>query len=245
MMRPKDVGTNMKIIACFALLLILTGVAGAEPQAIIETDFGVPGKPFETITAARGVGITGPLPDGWRDNSEWKSNVVAEYMPMSEGGRDFLRIEQASGDGLHFMHRLPPRDDANAYYRLTLTARSLTGVSLGIRNVGPPYSTLTSFTPATDGQWRDFFYDFRLSPHSSEIGLFVYLEGKGTLWLDGLQVEHGAKANVYAPQKPMEVSLALPPSDAASARVIFTDEPMKIQFGVAGQAQGRCSRRDW
>ena len=43
------------------------------------------------------------------------------------------------------------------------------------------------------------------------------LEGKGTLWLDALQVEHGAKAGAYAPQKPMEVSLALPPSDAASA----------------------------
>ena len=152
-MRPKDAGTNMKIIACFALWLILTGVAGAEPQAIIDSDFGVPGKPFETITAAKGVRITGRLPDGWRDNSEWKRNVVAEYKPMSEGGRDFLRVEQTSGDGLQFMHRLPPLDDASAYYRLTLTARSLTGVSLGIRDVGPPYSTLSSFTPATDGQW--------------------------------------------------------------------------------------------
>jgi len=398
-MSPKDAGTNMKIIACFALWLILTGVAGAEPQAIIDTDFGVPGKPFETITAARGVRITGRLPDGWSDNSEWKGNVVAEYKPTSEEGRDFLRVEQASGDGLQFMHRLPPLDDAGAYYRLTLTARSLKGVSLGIRDVGPPYSTLSSFTPATDGQWRDFSYDFRLSPHRSQTGLFVYLagngrldlaklkvvklseqdliaeikakhpaagsgnlvsasvfplglqsgwsidrdysdgdevkvesdralsgpsgspalridatvkgvrvysapfavpwsfethvlslalrgdwegslavtggrgqqcarlplklsgerwqrvelpfkpvllapshamrlEGKGTLWLDGLQVEHGAKAGAYAPQKPMEVSLALPPSDAASARVQFTDEPMKVQFAVAGQALG-------
>ena len=69
-MRPKDAGTNMKIIACFALWLILTGVAGAEPQAIIDSDFGVPGKPFETITAAKGVRIIGRLPDGWRNNSK-------------------------------------------------------------------------------------------------------------------------------------------------------------------------------
>ena len=83
-------------------------VAGAEPQAIIDTDFGAPGKPFEAIAAARGVRITGRLPDGWSDNSEWKSNVVAEYKPMSEGGREFLRVEQASGDGLQFVHRLAP-----------------------------------------------------------------------------------------------------------------------------------------
>ena len=66
----------MKIIACFAVWLILTGVAGAEPQAIIDTDFGVAGKPYERITAAKGVRIIGRLPDGWSDNSEWKSNVV-------------------------------------------------------------------------------------------------------------------------------------------------------------------------
>ncbi len=70
------------------------GVAGAEPQAIIDTDFGAPGKPFETITAARGVRITGRLSDGWNDNSGWKSNVLANYKPMSEAGRRFLRVEQ-------------------------------------------------------------------------------------------------------------------------------------------------------
>ena len=64
------------------------------------------------------------------------------------------------------------------------------------------------------------------------------LEGKGTLWLDGLQVEHAAKATAYAPQKPMEVSLALPASDAASARVQFTDEPAKIEFAAVGKVPG-------
>ena len=325
--------------------------------------------------------------------------MVADYKPMSEGGRQFLRVQQTSGDGLQFMHGLPGMEKENGYYRLTFTARSLTGVSLGVRDVGAPYSTLSSFSPATDGQWRDFSYDFRLSPHPQEIGLFIYLagngsldlqklkliklseqdliaeikakypeagsgnlvnvsvfplglqsgwsidrdysdgdqvqvdsdakvpgpsgcpalridatakgirvysapfavpwsfethvlsvsvrgdwdgnlivtggngqvcaqlplklsgdqwqrvelpfkpvllapshalrlEGKGTLWLDGLQVEHAAKATAYAPQKPMEVSLALPASDAASARVQFADEPTKIKFAVVGKVPG-------
>ena len=297
------------------------------------------------------------------------------------------------------MHGLPGMEKEKGYYRLTFTARSLTGVSLGVRDIGAPYSTLSSFSPATDGQWRDFSYDFRLSPHPQELGLFIYmagngsldlqklkliklseqdliaeikakypeagsgnlvnvsafplglqsgwsidrdysdgdqvqvdsdakvpgpngwpalrinatakgirvysapfavpwsfethvlslsvrgdwdgslivtggngqvcaqlpltlsgdqwqrvelpfkpvllapshtlrLEGKGTLWLDGLQVEHASKATAYAPQKPMEVSLALPASDAASARVQFADEPTKIQFAVVGEVPG-------
>ncbi len=387
-----------RLIGC-AVLLLLTGSAAAEPQVIIDTDFGVPGKAFEEINAAKGIRITGSLAEGWGDNTNWKNNVAADYKWISEGGRQFLRVQQTSGDGLQFMHGLSGMEKEKGYYRLTFTARSLTGVSLGVRDVGAPYSTLSSFSPATDGQWRDFSYDFRLSPHPQEIALFVYmagngsldlqklkliklseqdliaeiktkypeagsgnlvnvsafplglqsgwsidrdysdgdqvqvdsdaavpgpngwpalrinasakgirvysapfavpwsfethvlslsvrgdwdgsltvtggngqvcarlpltlsgeqwqrvelpfkpvllapshtlrLEGKGTLWLDGLQVEHASKATAYAPPKPMEVSLALPASDAASARVQFADEPTKIKFAVVGRVPG-------
>ena len=277
--------------------------------------------------------------------------------------------------------------------------RSVTGVSLDVRDLGPPYRSLSPFSPATDGQWRDFSYDFRLSRHPQEIGLFIYmagngvldleklklvklseqdliaelkakypeagsgnlvnvsvfplglpngwsidrdysdgdqvqvasdaenpgpsgcpalrinatdkgilvysapfavpwsfethvlsvslcgdwtgtlivagghgrvcarlplklsgnrwqrvelpfkpvlfapshalrLEGKGTLWLDGLQVERAAKATAYAPQQPIEVSLSLPASDAASARVQFAGEPAKINFATVGKVPG-------
>jgi hypothetical protein len=384
---------------CCAWVLLLAGFAGAEPQVIVDTDFGVAGKAFEEIVAAKGVRITGSLPEGWHDNTSWKSNVVADYRRMTEGGRGFLRVRQTAGDGLQFTHGLPGVEKESGYYRLTFTFRCLTGVNLDVRDVGAPYSSLSSFTPATDGQWRDFSYDFRLSAHRQAIGLFIYtagngtldaqrlkliklseqdliaeikakhptagsgnlvngsrfplglqsgwsidrdysdgdqvqvqsdaevagpsgcsalrinatakgirvysapfalpwsfethvvsvsvrgdwrgrlivtgghghvcaqlpltlsgdqwqrvelpfkpvllapshvlrLEGKGTLWLDGLQVEHGAKATAYAPQKPMEVCLALPSSDAASARVQFSDEPAKVKFAVVGKVPG-------
>jgi hypothetical protein len=389
----------MKNITCGALFLILASVAEAKPQVMIDTDFGAAGNAFVEINATKGVRITGRLPKGWGDNSSWKNNAVAEYSPTSEGGRQFLRIQQTSGDGMQFTHRLPGLEKKKGYYRLTFTARSVTGVSLDVRAIGAPYRTLSSFTPATDGRWRDFSYDFRLSPHSQEIGLFIYLagngrfdlqklklielseqdliaeirarypeagvgnrlnvtvfplglqsgwsidrdysdgdqvqadsdpevpgpsgcaalrisatakgirvysaplavpwsfeihvwsvsvrgdwsgrlivtdgkghvcaqlplklsgdhwqrlelpfkpvllapshvlrlEGRGTLWLDGLQLEHAAKATPYAPQKPLEVSLALPASDAASARAQFTDEPAKIRFAAVGRAAG-------
>lgn len=389
----------MKSLICCAWFLILPGLAEGMPQVIIDTDFGVPGKPFAEIAAAKGVRITGSLPQGWHDNSNWKNNVVAAYKLANEGGRRFLRVEQTSGDGLQFTHGLPGVEKEKGYYRLTFTARSRTGVSLDVREVGAPYQTLAPFAPATDGQWRDFSYDFRLPAHPRQLGLFIYqagnggldlqklkllklsegdliaeikarypeasagnlvpasvfplglpsgwsidrdysdgdevqvetdakvagpsgcpalrinavakgvriysapfavplsfathvlsvsvrgdwdgelfvtdgkgqvrahltlklagegwrrvelpfepvllapshtlrLEGKGTLWLDALQVEHAAKATPYAPQKPMEVCLALPASDADSARVQFADEPAKIKFAAVGKVRG-------
>ena len=115
----------------------------------------MPGKAFEEINPPKGVRITGGLPEGWSDNTGWKSNVVAEYGLVTEDGRRILRVQQTSADGLQFTHRLPGMEKENGYYRLTFTARSLTGVNLGVRDVGAPYSTLSSFTPATDGQWRE------------------------------------------------------------------------------------------
>lgn len=389
----------MKSHICCILFLSLAGSVGAQPQVILDTDFGVPGKAFEVIAAPKSIRITGNLASGWSDNTSWKNNVVANYTPISEGGRKFLRVQQTSGDGLQFMHRLPGIEKEKGYYRLTFTARSVTGVSLSVRELSAPYRTLSPFSPTTDGQWRDFSYDFRLAPHPQEIGLYIYVagngsldlqklmliklseedliaeikakypeagsgnlvngsvfplglqsgwsidrdysdgdqvqvdsdanvpgpsgcpalrinaitkgirlysapfavpwsfethvlsvsvrgdwdgklivtggkgqvcgqlplklsgdqwqrvdlrfkpvllapshalrvEGRGTLWLDGLQVEHAAQATAYAPQKPMEVSLALPASDAAIARVQFTDEPTRITFATAGKVPG-------
>jgi len=388
----------MRVVVLTSLFLVLPAVARAEPRVIIDTDFGVPGRPFQEIDRSKGIRITGSLPQGWGDNSNWKSNVVAEYKPASEAGRRFLRVRQTSGGGLQFVHPLPGFEKESGYYRLTLTARSHAGVSLAVRDNGPPYRAWASFTPETDGQWRDFSYDFRLSRPDQEVGLFIYtesdgildlqrlklvklsvqdliaeikaehpeagsgnlvnttvfplglpsgwsidrdysdgdevrvvsdanvrgpsgcsslridaatkgirvysasfavpwsfethvlslslrgdwqgslivtggdrpcarlplklsgarwqrvelvfkpvlfapshamqLEGKGTLWLDGLQVEHAARARAYAPQKPMEVALTLPASDAASARVQFDDEAAKVDFAVSGKIPG-------
>lgn len=92
-------------------------------RVILDTHFGIPGKAFEEIVAAKGIRITGSLPEGWGDNSNWKNNVVAEYKPVSENGQRFLRVRQTSGDGLQFMHGLPGLEKEGGYYRLTCTAQ--------------------------------------------------------------------------------------------------------------------------
>jgi hypothetical protein len=179
---------NRRIPFLCTLFLILIGTVHAEPQVIIDTDFGVPGRSSQEITATKGIHITGNLVEGWGDNSDWKSNMVVQYKPIREGGRRFLRVEQTSGDGMQFMHGLPGIEKSRGYYRLAFKAGSRTGISLDVRDLGPPYSSLSSFTPATDGQWRDFSYDFRLSPHPRQIGLFSYMAGNGILDLQNLRL---------------------------------------------------------
>jgi len=385
-----------------AAALLFSGAAVAAPQVLIDTDFGSPGEAFSDIDTAKGNRITGALPEGWSDNTGWKSKVVAEYTATAEGGRGFLRVSQTSGDGLQFTHALPGAEKEAGYYRLGFSARSLAGGSLGVRFVGGPYTTVWSASPAMDGQWRDFSYDFRLTPQDQSLGLYVYLagngtldlgrlalvrlseadlideikarhptagsgnlvrlsrfplglqsgwsidrdysdgdqvqvdsdaavpgpsgiaalrisapdgirvysapfavpwsfethvasldvrgdwegllivaggrgeicasqplklsgelwqrvalsfkpillapahhlrlEGKGTLWLDRLQVEPATAASAFAPQRPAEVSLALPPSDASAARVIFAGEPLSIRYAVVGASAGAVLR---
>jgi len=381
-----------------AALLALTGLALAAPETIIDTDFGAPGRAFEIIDAAKGNRIVGSLPEGWSDNSGWKSDVVAEYRTTTEDGRTFLRITQTSGDGLQFMHDLPGIGKGGGYYRLTVTARGRTGCSLALRFNGPPYTSPWTASPATGDEWRDFSYDFRLPEQPQPLGLYCYLpangsldlqslklvrlsdedliaevkakypeggqgnllrttrfplglqsgwsiareysdgdqvqvhtdaqvigpsgcpalridaplgitiygepflvpwsfephvasvyvrgnwdgrlvaiggqveycgecpipidttewqrvqvafkpillarshslmfEGRGTLWIDGLQVERGAEASPYAPRRAAEVSLALPESDASAARVQFDDEPAEVRFCAVGAPAG-------
>ena len=382
--------------------LALAGLALAAPQVILETDFGLPGESFADINAELGNRITGSLPEGWSDNSGWKSRLVADYSCVTEEGRSFLRVTQTSGGGLQFTHALPGMDKEAGYYRLSLTARSDVGGSLGVRYVGAPYNTVWSASPAAGAGWHDFSYDFRLGPQPQEIGLYIYLsgdgtldlqnlrlvrlseqdlideikarypdagqgnlvrlsrfplglqsgwsvdrdysdgdevqvesdpsvagpdgcpalrieaprgirlysapfpvpwsfethvlslsvrgdwegrlivaggagqhcataplspvgaewrrielafrpilqapahhlriEGQGTLWIDRLQVEHGDSAGEYAPQRPVEVSLALQDSEASSARVVFTDEPARADFCVLGECPGAVLR---
>lgn len=385
-----------------AATLLAAVPAFAAPQVLIDTDFGAPGKPFSDVNADRGNSITGSLPEGWGENSGWKEKVVATYTPVIEGGHAFLRISQTSGDGLQFTHALPGTHREGGYFRLSFTARSLVGGSLGVRFAGSPYTTVWSVDPALDGQWRDYSYDFRLSPQPQELGLFFYLsgngtldlrklkmvklsdrdlideikarypeagagnllrlsrfplglqsgwaigreysdgdqvqvesdpqvcgpggvpalrlhapggisiysapfavpwsfdphvlslsvrgdwdgrlivaggkgevcgelpvrtsgdrwqrleltfkplllapshhlrlEGRGTLWVDELQVEHATRAAAYVPQKPVEVSLALPPSETAAARVVFEGEPLRMDYAVVGPCEGGLLR---
>ena len=381
-----------------AVVLLGSTGACAASQVLVDTDFGGPGIAFSDVSAERGNNIAGTLPEGWSDNSGWKSGVVATYAPKAENGRRFLRVTQTSGDGLQFMHGLPGVAREPGYYRLSLTARSNVGASVAVRFVGSPYTTVWSADLALEGEWRERSYDFRLAEQPQEVCLFVYLsgngtldlervklvrlteqdliaeikarfpeagtgnlvklsrfplglqsgwsigrdysdgdqvridtdanvtgpsgvcalridapdgvivysapfavpwsfephvlslsvrgdwegrlvvaggegevcgelpvtlaggqwqrveltfnpillsrshhlriEGKGTLWIDELQVEHAARATPYRPGKPVEVSLALPPSEASSARVLFEGEPLAVKYAVVGPCAG-------
>jgi len=206
---------------------MVTTVLMAAPEVLIDTDFGVPGKAFSDVNAGNGNSITGFLPQGWSENSGWKSKVVAEYKPVTEGGRSFLRIAQKSGDGLQFTHALSGIEKTAGYYRLTFTARSATGASLAVRHVGPPYATIWPLDPVLDAQWRDFSYDFRLDPQQQELGLYVYPSGNGTLDLQKLRVVKLAEEDL------IEEIRAKYPEAGSGNLVRLTRFPLGLQSGWA------------
>ena len=166
----------------------LAADVSAAPEVLLDTAFGVAGKSFEETNAERGNRIVGSLPEGWSENSGWKSKVVAEYRPVTEEGRSFLRVTQTSGDGLQFRCSLPGLEEKGGYLRLTVSARSVTGGSFGLRYNGPPYATVWSAAPAMDGQWREFTYDFRVDPQPQDMGLYAYLSGNGNMDLQRLSL---------------------------------------------------------
>jgi len=184
--------------AMSAAVLLLAGAALGTPQVLVDTDFGAPGKGFSDVDTAKGNRITGALPEGWSENSGWKSKVVAEYAAVSEGGRRFLRITQTSGEGLQFTHALPGLEKESGHCRLTFTARSAVGGSPAIRFVGAPYNTVWSASPAMDAEWRDYSYDFRLSPQPQAVGLYLYLAGNGTMDLQRLRLVRLSEADLIA-----------------------------------------------
>jgi len=90
---------KMTTLTSWILLVASSLPAFAEPQVILDTDFDGPGKAFSQIDSSKGLRITGTLPEGWSDNSAWKDKVAADYKPVAEGERRFLRVEQTSGEG--------------------------------------------------------------------------------------------------------------------------------------------------
>ena len=67
-----------RMVLLVAVALAVAGVALATPQVIVDTDFGLPGRPFSDVNAERGNRLTGSLPEGWAENSGWKSGSPPE-----------------------------------------------------------------------------------------------------------------------------------------------------------------------
>jgi len=100
-------------------------------------------------------------------------------------------------------------------------------------------SQATALTGGEDWQRAQVTFD----PNLMARAYSLRIGNDQTFWMDGLQVEPGTEPTAYQSQRPCEVSLACPASDAAAARVQFEDEPAQVAYCVTGEAAGarlRC-----
>ena len=77
------------------------------------------------------------------------------------------------------------------------------GMNRDVRDLGAPDRILSSYARALGGRRRDFSCDFRLSPHSPEIGLFVRTAGNGVLDLLKLKMIELSEQNLIGEIKAM------------------------------------------
>lgn len=170
------------------LILLTAALAAAAPQTLIDTDFA------ESTVATKDVkdplhSITGSIPAGWLENSGWNKEIVVTYQPTEEAGRRFLRVTKSSGGTSQlavYLDNIPQE----TFYRLELTARSASkaGVTVGLRDQGPPYTFHWSAPPSLTGEWQDLTYDFRVDPKTEKVGFWVNLSDDGSYDLAHLKL---------------------------------------------------------
>ena len=161
-----------------SLLLLLLLAAAAPAQTLIDTDFSGNYQP-----AASGSRVTGALPHGWRDNSNFGRTWV-NYAKLQESVRTFLRVDITKfEDGwCQFLAPLP-RFEQETWLRLTVSARSPDGLlaSLGVRRSGSPYRFLWEETKTFTADWKDYTFYGHVPKAGFDTGFFIVIGGAGRL----------------------------------------------------------------
>ena len=197
---------RIAVIAATAVIAVAgaqgAAAGAAAPSAVlVDADFGKSPGNWRRVPKHERIG--GALPAGWSDDSSW-ARVWVNYRQVGKGGRRFLRATVARLDeGRAQFHYIIPDFGTPTYFRLTLTARSLTGsaAEIGIRMQGPPYEFLWSRTLAVPKRWRDYAFDFRLKQNPQTVGLWVNLSGVGSIDLAKVRLVRMTREGLIAELK--------------------------------------------
>jgi hypothetical protein len=185
-----------------ALLLALT-ITAAAPITVIDTDFGQCTVPVNDVSADGAKRLTGSIPAGWTENSGWNKEIVVSYEPREEAGRKFLRVTKTSGGNDQLAYYLEGGIPQETFFHVELTARSSgkAGVTVGIRDAGPPYSFHWSIQPALALQWQTLTYDFRLDRKPQRVGAWINLGGNGSYDLAHFKLVTRTREDIIAELK--------------------------------------------
>jgi hypothetical protein len=172
--------------------------AAAAPRTVVDSDFGSGGA---AIPAAQGPGhISGRLPAGWRENSEWAKASVT-YTETAEQARTFTHVDVTSiGEGWAQIACNLPDVKEPVLVRLSLTMRSPTAmpVQIGVRLLGTPYTFLWDTTSTLSADWEDYAFEFPLEPSKQPAGLFLVFPRAGTADIDSVRMVQLSYADLRA-----------------------------------------------
>ncbi len=167
-------------------------------EVLVDTRFG---DVSPQSTVGLGEGVSGELPAGWCDNTEW-ADAGARYAAGEERGVTYHRVEVTAIDEgrVQFAWRALPDVVAGHVYRLSLEARSLTGNALkyGIRLQGEPYRFLwRTIEPLTD-EWATYEHEFRLPVNGQPVGVWFVVDEVGTVDVARFSLKRFSPADIVA-----------------------------------------------
>ncbi|MBU0606560.1 MAG: hypothetical protein KKI08_01685, partial [Armatimonadetes bacterium] len=213
--------------ATIVTVLLATAIALAAPVTVIDTDFGQSTVAVKDVSEDGAKSITGSVPEGWTENSGWNKEIVLSYEPQEEAGRKFLRVTKTSGGTGQLAFYMNDGIPQETFCHVELTARSSgkAGMTVGIRDAGPPYTFHWSLNPALTLQWQDFTYDFRLDAKPQRVGVWINLGGNGSYDVAHFKMVTKTREDIIAELK------ARHPESAAKNLVRVSRFPLGLPTG--------------
>lgn len=178
-------------LAGILAVITMSGVASARTVSLLDTDFGDCTEPVEEMGGVATDRTSGMLPFGWREQSNW-ARVWVTYKPLQEEGHKFLRVQVTKVEnGCAQFYAPLPAVDQPMKMRASLSARggNTAQLDMGIRIAGTPYTYLWQVAPKLSSQWADLTYEFEVQPYAGEVGLFLRVNGVGSVDISRLRLE--------------------------------------------------------
>ena len=171
--------------------------------------------------------ISGTLAAPWNDNSEW-AKVSVKYDVTTEDNRKFQRaqVTELETGRAQLAINLPKATETKLYsFEMTARASKDLPVTLGVRELGPPYKWPWQVTPKLSADWQDFSYTFELPAADAPTGIYILIDGVGTLDIARLSLK---ETTAEAMRAQMEAQL---PQNGARNLLRQTRFPLGLQSG--------------
>jgi hypothetical protein len=186
------------------LTVMMMFPANINAKTLIDTDFGNATHEVNIINEQKNLQITGKLPDGWSDNSEW-AKVQVDYQPVDEDGLKFLRInvkKRTEGWCQIAFQPLPDTFDGN-YYKLSLKIRNPSRVSAAF--CVRPLNAIQEFMFIEHGSfsssWQKYSFTYPTKANKQPIGFFIIVYGEGAFDVAGIQLIEQSESELLADAK--------------------------------------------